>query len=143
VACLARLWLDDCLGRNCESRTLAVIIRLLRRHQSTIKALIAYSDPMAGHTGGIYRAAGFLYLGLSNSTPLYRLPDGTVHHSRSLSHAYGTHSIKYFHQHGIAVELVPQVSKHTYVALVDPGWRERLLKPVLPYGDVKASHESA
>ena len=63
VACLARLWLDDRLGRNSESRTLGIIFRQLRRYQSTIKAVVAYSDPEAGHTGTIYRGAGMLYLG--------------------------------------------------------------------------------
>jgi len=63
VVCLARLWLDDRLGRNSESRTLGIILRQLRKGQATIKALVAYSDPKAGHTGVIYQASGFMYLG--------------------------------------------------------------------------------
>ena len=70
VACLARLWLDDRLGRNSESRVLGVVLRLLRKEQSTLKALVAYSDPTVGHTGMIYRAAGLLYLGESMAMPL-------------------------------------------------------------------------
>ncbi len=133
VLCLSRMWLDDRLGRNSESHTLAIILRQLRKEQSTIKAVVAYSDPAAGHTGTIYWAAGFLYVGPSQATPLYRLPDGSVHHSRSLSHSYGSHSIRHFRAHGVDVELVEQSPKHTYVALVDPSWRERLVRPVLPY----------
>jgi hypothetical protein len=133
VLCLSRLWLDDQLGPNCESWTLGIILRHLRRDQDLVKALIAYSDPMAGHRGIVYQAAGFLYLGQSQATPLYRLPDGSVHHSRSLSHSFGTHSLKHFQSHGTPLELVPQSAKLTYVALVNPGWRERLLRPVLPY----------
>lgn len=133
VACLARLWLDDRLGRNSESRVLGVVLRLLRKEQSTLKALVAYSDPSVGHTGMIYRAAGFLYLGESMAMPLYRLPDGSVHHSRSLSHSYGTHSRKHFKRHGVEVELVQQSAKHTYLALIDPTWRDRLIRPEQPY----------
>jgi len=133
VACLARLWLDDRLGRNGESRTLGIILRCLRREQDTIKAVVAYSDPAAGHTGIIYRAAGFLYLGPSQATPLYSLNGGRPRHSRSLSHSFGSHSIKHFKAHGVEVELVEQSAKHTYIALVDPSWRERLARPVLPY----------
>ena len=133
VVCLARMWLDDRLGRNSESRTLGIIIRSLRRHQSTIKALVAYSDPRVGHTGTIYRGAGFLYIGESMAMPLYRLPDGTVHHSRSLSSNFGTHSRRHFQAHGVTVELVEQIPKHTYVALIDPSWRTRLIRPVIPY----------
>ena len=133
VVCLARLWLDDRLGRNSETRTLGIIMRSLRKYQSTIKVLVAYSDPGAGHTGMIYRGAGFLYIGESMAMPLYQLPDGTVHHSRSLSNNFGTHSRKHFQAHGVTVELVKQVPKHTYVALVDPSWRTRLIRPVVPY----------
>ena len=65
--------------------------------------------------------------------PLYRLPDGSIHHSRSLSHSFGTHSRAHFQQHGVAVELVEQSPKFTYVALIDPTWRERLARSPLPY----------
>ncbi len=94
---------------------------------------MAYSDPTAGHTGIIYRAAGFLYLGESTAMPLYQLPDGSIHHSRSLSHRSGTHSRKYFASYGVEVELVEQSPKHTYVALIDPSWRARLTRSVIPY----------
>jgi hypothetical protein len=132
VLCLSRLWLDDCLGRNCESRTLGVILRSLRHNQSLAKAIVAYSDPLAGHVGGIYRASGFLFVGYSSSMPLY-LVGGRAYHSRSLSHSYGTHSIAHFRQHGVQVQLLPQAHKFVYVALIDPTWRERLLRPPQPY----------
>ena len=111
VVCLARLWLDDRLGRNSESRTLGIILRQLRKGQATIKALVAYSDPMAGHTGVVYQASGFLYLGKSTVMSLYKLADGSIHHSRSLSHRYGTHSCKHFQSHGVSLELVEQEPK--------------------------------
>ena len=133
VMCLSRLWLDDRLGRNSESRTLAIVMRHLRRHQDTIKAVVAYADPDAGHVGVVYRGAGFLFIGWSEATPLYQLPDGSVHHSRSLSHAYGTHSLKHFSSHGVQVKLVPQSRKLVYAALIDPTWQQRLRVPMLPY----------
>jgi hypothetical protein len=141
VICLARLWLDDRLGRNCESRTLAIILRHLRRDQETIKALVAYSDPAAGHTGCIYRAAGFLYLGQSQGMRIYRLPDGSVRHSRSLSQTFGTHSWKHFQAHGVPLQVIPRAAKLTYVALVDPAWRSRLTRPILSYPRQGEPHE--
>ena len=128
---LARFWLDDRCGRNSESRMLGVISRLLRRWQNNAKAIVAYSDPQAGHDGAIYKAAGFLYLGLSTAMPLYRLPDGSIHHSRSLSHCFGTHSVKYLRAAGVLVEVVPQEAKYLYVTFLDSEWRQRLRVPVL------------
>ena len=133
VLCLARFWLDHSLGPNCESRTLAIVLRALRRSQSTVKALVAYSDPAAGHTGVIYRAAGFFYVGRSQATPLYRLEDGTPRHSRSFSANFGTRSQGYFEANGLRLERVPQTPKLTYVAFIDPEWQGHLLPPVLPY----------
>jgi hypothetical protein len=140
VVCLARLWLDDRLERNSESRTLGIILRHLKREQSTIKALVAYSDPLAGHTGIIYQASGFLYLGESTAMPTYKLSDGSIHHSRSLSHSYGTHSRRHFASFGVDVELVKQAPKHTYVALLDPSLRSRLTRPVIPYPTKEQTH---
>jgi hypothetical protein len=141
VLCLSRLWLDDRLGRNCESRTLGVILRSLRQNQSMAKAIVAYSDPLAGHDGGIYRAAGFLFVGYSSSMPLYLL-GGRAYHSRSLSHSssYGSHSIAHFRQHGVQVRLLPQAHKLVYVALINPTWQERLRVPVLPYPQKEVPH---
>ena len=95
---------------------------------------------MAGHTGVIYQASGFLYLGESTVMPLYKLTDGSIHHSRSLSHRFGTHSGKYFQSHGVRVELVEQAPKHTYVALIEPSWRARLTRTVLPYPLKEKTH---
>ena len=74
-----------------------------------------------------------IYIGESMAMPLYRLANGRLHHSRSLSNNYGSHSRKHFESHGVKLERVEQMPKHTYVALIDPSWRDRLIRPVVPY----------
>lgn len=56
---LNRFWLSDDCGKNSESRLLAVSCRLIRKFMPGIKRVIAYSDSAMGHTGTIYRAAGW------------------------------------------------------------------------------------
>jgi hypothetical protein len=129
---LTRLWLSDSLPQNSESRFLGVVLRSLKRH-TRVKFLASYADPAQGHLGTIYQATGWLYTGLSQATPLYDVGDGKTRHSRSLSHAFGTHSVEHFSRHGIQVKLAPQQAKHRYVYFLDPGWREQLQVPVLPY----------
>ena len=129
---LTRLWLSDELPRNSESRTLGVAVRALRRHTS-VKFIISYADPSQGHVGTIYQASNWLYIGLSKATPLYDIGDGIARHSRSLSHAYGSHSIKHFARYGVDVKKVPQAAKHRYVYFLDPSFRHRLNVSVLPY----------
>ena len=138
---LTRLWLSDELPQNSESRVLGVVLRALRR-DTELKFLLTYADPGVGHVGTIYQATNWLYTGLSEAMPLYDIGDGRLHHSRSLGHVYGTHSLKHFAAHGIDVRLVPQARKHRYVYFLDPGWRDRLRLPVLPYPKKEAADES-
>ena len=142
VVCLSRLWLSDRCGRNSESRVLGIICRSLRQWRPDLKALIAYSDPSAGHRGVIYKAAGFTYLGRSDGMPLYQLADGTIHHSRTLSHRFGTHSMAHLKAQGVEIHTVPQAPKHLYVALLDPTWKARLTRAILPYPTLEDEHGS-
>ena len=109
---LARFRLDDRSGRLFPRLDSRLMIRLLRRWQNTAKAVLAYSDPTAGHDGAIYRAAGFAYLGTSEATPLYRLPDASIHHGRSIGHGFGTRRLKYVMTTGVAVCTVTRAPHH-------------------------------
>jgi hypothetical protein len=129
---LTRLWLSDALPSNSESRVLGIVLRNLKQH-TRVKFLVSYADPVQGHIGIVYQATGWLYTGLSEAMPLYDVGDGKLRHSRSLSHAFGTHSLQHFAKHGIAVKLAPQAAKHRYVYFLDPTWQHRLMAPVFPY----------
>ena len=129
---LTRLWLDNSLPRNSESRVLGVIFRHLRR-STAVKFLVSYADPAAGHIGTIYQASNWLYAGLSQAVPWIDLGDGVPRHSRSVAHSYGTHGRAHFAAHGIELQRIPQSPKHRYIRFLDPTWRSRLRVPVLPY----------
>lgn len=138
---LSRFWLSDELPPNSESRVLAVVLKNIRKHTS-VKFVVTYADPSQGHLGTIYQATGWTYIGLSEAMPLYDLGDGKVRHCRSLSHAYGTHSVKYFADHGVTVKLVPQTAKHRYIYFLDQSWRPRLTIPILPYPKRELQNEA-
>ena len=138
---LTRLWLSDELPHNSESRVLGLVLRALRKH-TTLKFLVTYADPAEGHRGIIYQATNWLYTGLSQGTPLYDLGDGRACHSRSLSHTYGTHSVRHFARHGVDVRLVAQVPKHRYFYFLDQSWQHRLKVPILSYPKKEQGNES-
>ncbi|MBT4512505.1 MAG: DNA methyltransferase [Chloroflexi bacterium] len=139
---LTRLWLSDRLPGNSETRVIGVVLRNLKKYTS-LKFLISYADPVHGHLGIIYQATGWIYTGLSSAMPLYDLGDGKVRHCRSLSHAYGTRSIKYLTDHGVTVKRISQTGKHRYIYFLDPSWRPRLTTPTLPYPKKGIEHEEA
>ena len=129
---LTRLWLAGELLPNSESRVLGFVIRALRNH-SRLKFLLTYAEPAVGHMGTIYQASNWLYTGLSDAMPLYDPGDGRLRHSRSLSHACGTNSVRHFADHGVEIKVVQQSRKHRYIHFLDPAWRPRLQVPVYPY----------
>jgi mannose-6-phosphate isomerase-like protein (cupin superfamily) len=65
---LTRLWLDDSLPRNSESRIIAIALGYLKKY-TQIKFIISYADPSVGHIGMIYKAGGWIYTGLSEAMP--------------------------------------------------------------------------
>ena len=131
-ATLTRLWLSDEVPRNSESRVLGVVLRALKRNTS-LRFLITYADPAKGHLGTIYQATGWDYIGESRAVPLIDLGDGVGRHTRSLGHAFGTHSTRHFAANGIPVRLIPQAPKHRYLYFLDPSWRRLATRPFLPY----------
>lgn len=138
---LTRLWMSDELPPNSELCVLGMVLRALKRY-THLKFLLTYADPAQGHVGYIYQATNWLYTGLSAAMPLYDLGDGIARHSRSLSHAFGTHSVRHFAAHGVKVKLVPQAAKHRYIYFLDPKWQGRLRVPVLPYPKKEVSLDS-
>ena len=130
--CLARLWLNDDLRRNSESRVLGLVVRMLRHH-TAVRFLVSYADPAAGHVGTIYQAVGWIYTGTSEAQPLMAIGAGPPRHTRSIASVAGTHSAAHFRRQGLAVRLVATIPKHRYLMFVDPSWRTRLRIPALAY----------
>lgn len=125
VTTLARLWLSDDLPPNSESRVLGVVIRDLRR-TTTWKLLLSYADPAAGHVGTIYQATGWTYLGQTADDTAIRLPDGRLHHKRSIYTKYGSNRIAHLRATGVPASPEVVSGKHRYVYVLDPAWRWRL-----------------
>ena len=138
---LSRFWLSDGLARNSESRVLGVVLRALKRCTS-LKFLVSYADPAMGHRGGIYQATGWLYTGLSEAGTLIDLGDGVPRHSRTVGHAFGTHSIRHFEAHDVPVRTVQQEAKHRYLYFLDSSWRDRPRVPVSQYPKEAGRDES-
>jgi hypothetical protein len=61
---LNRLWLDDCLPHNSESRFIGWCLRELRKMNPNL-ILVSYADTKQEHIGYIYQATGWLYTGTS------------------------------------------------------------------------------
>ncbi|WP_338826362.1 hypothetical protein MTBGP_11740 [Moorella thermoacetica] len=59
---LSRMVLLDICPKNSESRSLGLAARWIKKNMPWVRRLISYADPGQGHTGTIYRAAGWNFV---------------------------------------------------------------------------------
>ena len=126
VLTLARLYLDDAIPKNAESRVLGIVTREVRR-RGKVKALLSHADPAVGHCGTIYKAAGWTYLGRGESTRYLDFGDGVLRHPRSVSTRYGTCSPRQLARQGVHATAVVTEGKHRFSYVLDPSWNWRLV----------------
>lgn len=95
---LSRMWAPDGHRRNLLTEAIAVCVEefasaVSRLSSGTCTALVSYADPNAGHTGTVYRAASWAYLGQSEESRYYTGPNGEVMSRRSF-HSSDRHLTK-------------------------------------------------
>lgn len=80
---LSRMWAPDGHRKTLLTEAIASCVeefaRAVKRLSSgECHALISYADPNAGHTGTVYRAASWQYLGQSEESRYYKGPAGEI-----------------------------------------------------------------
>ena len=86
---LRRLVLVDSAKKNSESRVISQAIKQIKKASSTVKFIVSYADPNYGHTGVIYRASNFKFVGMSGKDKGFvDTETGKLYHSRALRTKY-------------------------------------------------------
>lgn len=86
---LRRLVLLDEAGKNCESRVISQCLKHIKKTDRTIKCIVSYADPNYGHTGVIYKASNFKFVGMSGKDKGFIDKEtGKLYHSRALRTKY-------------------------------------------------------
>jgi len=67
------------------SQIVAEAMRLLKKSNQGLRAVISFADPKEGHTGGIYQAGNWIFTGQSNAVIEYFI-DGRWRHTRGAYH---------------------------------------------------------
>lgn len=106
---LARLWIDDSIPQNAETYLISRAVRYIRQHHQSVKVLVSYADPSAGHAGTIYKAANWI-------------PDGRTDQERKtprFDYADAATGKRYSRRGhvpaGVSIKRIPRVSKHRFV----------------------------
>lgn len=86
---LRRLVLLDAVSKNAESKTIGWCLRWIKKNIPYVEIIVSYADPNYGHSGIIYKASNFEYIGLSGSDTGFYDPDtDRTYHSRALRTKY-------------------------------------------------------
>jgi hypothetical protein len=112
---LRRLCLIDETPKNSESYFVSRTLKWLRKNTDW-EFVISYADAEQGHTGVIYRASNFKYLGVTK--PGKRLEvDGKSFHIRTLSmtdRPYGVEINRRYKDGDEGIRIIETLPKHIY-----------------------------
>jgi len=138
---LTRLWLSDRLGKNSESRVIAIALRLIKKKRRDIQWIISYADPNHGHLGTIYQATNWTYIGLTTKTEYYVLPNGKKKHTKTLNDIVKSRKnlMKIF---GNKIRIERTSGKHCYIYFLNESYRKYLIKPIRAYPKIKNRESS-
>jgi len=118
---LRRLVLLDKACKNSESRVIGYCLKWIEKNNDKIEVIVSYADPKYGHSGIIYKASNFEYLGVSGKDNGFFDPEtGKTYHSRALRVKYkGDYKpfVKMLREKLINGVLIPieLPSKHCYI----------------------------
>jgi hypothetical protein len=115
---LRRLVCIDDTPKNTESYFIGKALKWLKRY-TDIKKIVSYADPSHGHTGIIYRASNFKYMGQLPNQKVIKY-QGKTYHDKAIRTKYNgvlkpfAVKIKNALKNGEA-SMVPVEGKHVYV----------------------------
>jgi len=80
---LARLWAPDGHAPNLLTQSISAAASVLEQIEPDVEALVSYADPNVGHSGGVYRAASWVFLGQCEENRAYRDSSGNIFSRRA------------------------------------------------------------
>jgi hypothetical protein len=133
---LTRVALDR--HRTPVSRVLRVALSMLKKQSPGLKAVISYADVDHDHHGGIYAAAGWIYVGMVqlNGGTAKWLIHGRVVHGRTVASRWGrgAQRLEWLRAHiDPNTQKVYTLGKHKYVFPFEREVEERILPLSKPY----------
>ena len=99
------------------TKAMAIALRIIKKDAPNVKMIVSYADSEQGHTGIIYQATNWHYIGYSTDTNL--IVNGKREHRRTLESRFGTCSSKKLIAMGYDVEILKTKPKWKYIYPLD------------------------
>ncbi len=109
------------------SRVVSTTVRMLKVKSPGLRLIVSYADPLQKHTGAIYQAMNWVYVGRTTGTNQL-VVDGRQMHKRTASSVYGT-----FTSSVLGGRYVYPEQKHKYLYPLDRAMRKQIAPLAKPY----------
>ena len=115
------------------SRVIAITLRMLRKAFPGLRLVVSFADPSEGHSGGIYKAGGWIYTGTMQEARYFKINGKTVH-PRSIGQKGVAQSIDAVRAtFDPFATVIVKAGKHRYLMPLDDAMRERCAPLAQPY----------
>lgn len=127
---LNRMAFDDYLPKNSESRCISIAMRLIKKNAPQIKWVISFADGCQCGDGTIYRASGFLLVGIAQNTAIRVNPE-----TGEKVHIIQAHHKKIASKEFRSWDAI-NGNMLKYIYFIDPDKKKDLTVSVLPFSKI-------
>ena len=118
------------LPKNSESRTIAICMKLIKKHYPKIEWIVSFADGTQCGDGTIYRASGFVLTAIRENSAIRINPKtGEAVHVIQAHHKMITKEFKHWKP--------TKGYQLRYVYFLNPEARKRLTVPIIPFSKIK------
>ena len=128
---LNRMWLDDKLPRNSESRAVSCAMKFIRKKFPQIQWVQSFADERCGCYGVVYQACNFVYCG--EHTSVFWEFNGEMYHNSLMTRNPDLTPKARFIQENKAKAIPHKLRQFRYLYFLDRRARSRLLLKEKPY----------
>ena len=128
---LNRMWLDDKLPRNSESRAISMALTYIKQRYPKIAWVQSFADERCGRYGVVYQACNFLYCG-EHTSIFWELNGEMYHNSLMTRNPELTPKAKII-QDGKGMAIPHKLRQFRYIFFLKKSFRKRLLLKVSSY----------
>jgi hypothetical protein len=126
---LNRMAFDDYLPKNSESRSISVVIKLIKKQYNNIEWVVSFADGTQCGDGTIYRASGFVLVGIKENGQL-RIDPKTNKPVQSMSAFHAGKSTEFRKWKKL------EGFQLCYIYFLNKEARNRLTVPILPFSAI-------
>jgi hypothetical protein len=115
------------------SQVIAITLRMLRKAFPGLRLVVSFADPGEGHSGGIYKAGGWVYAGMMREARYFKV-HGKVRHPRSIGQQGVKQSIDAVREKfDPFASIVVKAGKHRYLMALDDEMKRKIAPLAQPY----------